>query len=70
MTYVATRTKELLEKQIQNELKMEPGSEKIISLNGLTIRVRNTLHVTGESWLDSVTGDSLTVSSILAQKSK
>lgn len=65
MTYVATRTKELLEKQIQDELNMEPGSEQIISLNGLTIRVRNALHVTEENWLDSITGDSLTVSRTL-----
>lgn len=55
VTYVASRTNELLEKQIQNELNMEPGSEKIVSLNGLPTRVTNTLHMMEESQTDVIT---------------
>lgn len=49
---------------------MEPGSEKIINLNGLTTSIRNTLHVMEESQPNIITGDSLTVSRILGKKSK
>lgn len=49
---------------------MEPGSEEIISLNGPTTSIRNTLHVMEESQPKIITGDSLTVSRILGKTSK
>lgn len=48
VTYVTTRTNELLERQAQNELNLEAGSEEIIRLHVLTTRVRTALPVTEE----------------------